>query len=180
MRSTENREQSGKGGRMKTEKKRMPQREKAEGIEKAFPVPEKEETGCPFQDRCGGCEYQGIPYEEQLRRKEEGLKELLSYVNQELKKINREPVIFEREYMPEITDMDLPFEVTRNDEGEFVVEGPAIEKMLGYTNLESEKGFLFFQKFLRERGILQQLTDLGIQEGDTVRMYGLSFDYYPE
>ena len=43
-----------------------------------------------------------------------------------------------------------------------------------------QKGFLFFQKFLRERGILKELTDLGIQEGDTVRMYGLSFDYYPE
>ena len=50
--------------------------------------------------------------------------------------------------------------------------------MLGYTNLESEKGFLFFQKFLKDNGILEQLEELGIQEGDTVRMYGLSFDYY--
>ncbi len=109
-----------------------------------------------------------------------GLKELLSYVNQELKKINKEPVIFEREYIPEEIDESLPYEISKNEDGEYVVEGPAIEKMLGYTNLESEKGFLFFQKFLRERGILKELTDLGIQEGDTVRMYGLSFDYYPE
>ena len=50
--------------------------------------------------------------------------------------------------------------------------------MLGYTNLESEKGFVFFQKFLKDNGILEQLETLGIQEGDTVRMYGLSFDYY--
>ena len=50
--------------------------------------------------------------------------------------------------------------------------------MLGYTNLESEKGFVFFQNFLKENGILQELIDMGIQEGDTVRMYGLSFDYY--
>ena len=61
---------------------------------------------------------------------------------------------------------------------EYVVEGPRIEKMLGYTNLDSEKGFIFFQRFLRENGILDQLEALGIQEGDTVRMYGLSFDYY--
>ena len=59
-----------------------------------------------------------------------------------------------------------------------MVEGPRIEKMLGYTNLESEKGFVFFQNFLKENGILQELIDMGIQEGDTVRMYGLSFDYY--
>ena len=59
-----------------------------------------------------------------------------------------------------------------------MVEGPRIEKMLGYTNIESEKGFLFFQRFLKDQGILEELENLGIQEGDTVRMYGLSFDYY--
>ena len=50
--------------------------------------------------------------------------------------------------------------------------------MLGYTNLESEKGFQFFQKFMKENGILDHLEELGIMEGDTVRMYGLQFDYY--
>ena len=50
--------------------------------------------------------------------------------------------------------------------------------MLGYTNLESEKGFAFFQNFLKETGILEQLEELGIQEGDTVRIYGHVFDYY--
>ena len=59
-----------------------------------------------------------------------------------------------------------------------VVEGPKIEKMLGYTNLDSEKGFQFFNKFLKDSGILDELEELGIQEGDTVRMYGLQFDYY--
>jgi len=53
-----------------------------------------------------------------------------------------------------------------------------IEKMLGYTNLESEKGFSFFQKFLKDNNILDKLESAGIKEGDTVRMYGLSFDYY--
>ena len=64
------------------------------------------------------------------------------------------------------------------DEAEYVIEGPKIEKMLGYTNLESEKGFAFFQKFLADTGILDQLESLHIQEGDTVRMYGYSFEYY--
>ena len=64
------------------------------------------------------------------------------------------------------------------EEDEYVIEGPRIEKMLGYTNLESEKGFRFFQNFLKETGILAQLEELGIEEGDSVRMYGLGFDYY--
>lgn len=55
---------------------------------------------------------------------------------------------------------------------------PKIEKMLGYTNLDSEKGFAFFQKFLKEGGILEELEKASIQEGDTVRMYGFDFDYY--
>ena len=50
--------------------------------------------------------------------------------------------------------------------------------MLGYTNLDSEKGFAFFQNFLKENGILDKLEELGIQEGDTVRLYGWDFDYF--
>ena len=72
----------------------------------------------------------------------------------------------------------LPYTVERTEDNIFVVEGPRIEKMLGYTNLESEKGFVFFQNFLKENGILEELEKAGIGEGDTVRMYGLEFDYY--
>ena len=73
---------------------------------------------------------------------------------------------------------NLPYTVEKDEEGVYVVEGPRIEKMLGYTNLESERGFDFFQRFLKENGILDKLEEAGIQEGDTVRMYGLVFDYY--
>ncbi len=74
---------------------------------------------------------------------------------------------------------NLPYTVNY-DEGEnvYIVEGPRVEKMLGYTNIDSEKGFEFFQKFLKENGILDELEKLGIKDGDTVRMYGLEFDYY--
>ena len=111
----------------------------------------------------------------------QGLKELLYHVSGILETMDDEPVVFEQEYFPE-TEMPYgnePFSVIYDEENEeYVVEGPRIEKMLGYTNLESEKGFVFFQNFLKDTGILEQLEELGIQEGDTVRMYGLSFDYY--
>ncbi|MGN0241815.1 MAG: Obg family GTPase CgtA, partial [Candidatus Weimeria sp.] len=45
-------------------------------------------------------------------------------------------------------------------------------------NLDSEKGFAFFQKFLKEQGILKKLEDMGIQDGDTVKVYDLEFEYY--
>lgn len=111
-----------------------------------------------------------------------GIKELLYYVRELLDQVPDETVVFEQEYFPDEFDiqMDLPYTVTKSEEEEhtYIVEGPKIEKMLGYTNLDSEKGFAFFQRFLKETGILDELEAAGIQEGDTVRMYGLQFDYY--
>ena len=107
-----------------------------------------------------------------------GVKALLYEVRRMLDEIGDDPVVFEPEFIPEAPVLDEPYTVYKDEDGEYVVEGPRIERMLGYTNLESEKGFDFFQKFLKENGILKELEDLGIQDGDTVRMYGLSFDYY--
>ena len=111
----------------------------------------------------------------------EGIKELLYYVSDMLDTLDDAPIIFEQEYFPEeeLIHEDLPYEVFKDEEEDmYVVEGPKIEKMLGYTNLDSEKGFAFFQKFLKDSGILDELEAAGIEEGDTVRMYGLQFDYY--
>lgn len=111
----------------------------------------------------------------------QGLKELLYEVNHMLSQIDDAPIVFEQEYFPDFSHLisNEPFTVTFDQEKkEYIVEGPKIEKMLGYTNLESEKGFVFFQNFLKTQGILKELEKLGIEEGDTVRMYGLSFDYY--
>ena len=111
-----------------------------------------------------------------------GVKELLSYIWEVLKELPQEPVVFEQEYFPGDynSNDNLSYTVEQLDEHTFVVEGPKIEKMLGYTNLDSEKGFLFFQNFLKNTGILKDLEAAGIQDGDTVRMYGLQFDYYKE
>ena len=108
-----------------------------------------------------------------------GIKELLYFVSDRLSELDQAPVIFEPEYFPEeeLIHENLPYTVEKEDDI-YVVEGPKIEKMLGYTNLDSEKGFAFFQKFLKDTGILDELEAAGIQEGDTVRMYGLQFDYY--
>lgn len=111
----------------------------------------------------------------------QGVKELLYAVRALLDNFKDEPVIFEKEFDMDGL-MDNPnesFTVSLNDEGVYVVEGPRIDRMLGYTNLESEKGFSFFQKFLSTTGILDELKALGIEEGDTVRVGDyLEFSYY--
>lgn len=111
----------------------------------------------------------------------QGLKELLYYVRRMLDQMDDAPVVFEKEIDTD-TLFDNPneaFYVEKESEGRFVVYGPRVDRMLGYTNLESEKGFSFFQKFLRETGILKQLKELGVAEGDTVVVGDyLEFDYY--
>ncbi len=110
----------------------------------------------------------------------QGLKELLYYVNEMLGELDQAPVVYEQEFYPETKEFQSGSFTVEYDakDNVYVAEGPKIEKMLGYTNIDSEKGFLFFQKFLREHGILEELEKAGITEGDTVRMYGHEFDYY--
>ena len=111
----------------------------------------------------------------------EGLDALIGRTQQLLSEQPREVTTFEQAYFPEehMRSMTEPFTVARGEEeGVFIVEGPRIEKLLGYTNLEAEKGFRFFQNFLKDNGILTQLEELGIKDGDTVQMYGLAFEYY--
>ena len=139
-----------------------------------------EETEDPVERLRREFEPQGIQVFPISAVSGQGVKELLYHVNDMLKTVDDKPVIFEKEFdINELrVDNNLPYEVTRDDDGGFRVEGPRIEKMLGYTNLDSEKGFEFFQNFLKDSGILEELEQGGIEEGDTVRMYGLEFDYY--
>lgn len=110
----------------------------------------------------------------------EGVKELLYEVYDLLQKEGKDPIVYEPDFIyEEKIDKNLPFTVSYDEEEKvYLVEGPRIERMLGYTNLDSEKGFTFFQNFLKDNGILEELEKLGIKDGDTVRLYGWDFDYY--
>ena len=108
-----------------------------------------------------------------------GLQELLYHIDEVLKEMPNEHIVFHQEYfLDQVEKAPEPITVTMEEEGVYRVEGSKVERMLGYTNIDDEKGFLFFQNFLVTEGILEQLEALGIEEGDTVKMYYLEFDYY--
>ena len=109
-----------------------------------------------------------------------GVKPLLYAVKELLDSVKDEDVIFESEFNLEniLTELDEPFTVEKLDDETYSVEGPRIERMLGYTNLESEKGFMFFQNFMKDNGIIDEMLALGMEEGDTVKVYGHEFEYY--
>lgn len=110
----------------------------------------------------------------------EGLQTLMSRISAILEEMGDDVITYEPNFVyEEDSAAGLHFTVSYDQEEKvYLVEGPRIERMLGYTNLSSEKGFDFFQKFLKENEILKELEELGIKDGDTVRIYGWDFDYY--
>ena len=110
-----------------------------------------------------------------------GIKELLDLTMKKLDEIGRAPVIYEPEFVPEREEDTEPVSVFFDEEdGIYRIEGSRVDRMLGYTNIEDEKGFEFFQKFMKDNGIIDRLKELGISEGDTVGIYNHEFEYYDE
>lgn len=110
----------------------------------------------------------------------QGLKELMWHINELLKQCPEEDTVFEQEFFPEFDNPnDGPILIDQVEPHLFEVSGERVERMLGYTNLETERGFEFFQKFMKENGIIERMEEMGIEEGDTVRIFDLEFDYYP-
>lgn len=108
-----------------------------------------------------------------------GVPELLKYLFELLNEIKTEPIVYEKEYDVDSHQFDeLPINIYKESAHVYVVEGQRVEKMLGYTNLESEKGFNFFQNYMKEQRIINRLKELGLMEGDTVRVAGMEFEYY--
>lgn len=109
-----------------------------------------------------------------------GIQALLTEIHKLLEKEDENPTKFEEEFdlFEEEKEENASFTIEKVDEHYFVVEGVGVEKMVGYTNLESEKGLAFFQKYLRDHGIIEALEEKGIQEGDGVKIYDLEFEYY--
>ncbi|MDR1536994.1 MAG: GTPase ObgE [Clostridiales bacterium] len=109
----------------------------------------------------------------------QGLDDLMQRVSDILEDYPSD-IVFEENY-EEYEELQLakaPFTVEKLDESTYSVEGASLERMLGYTSLEAEKGMAFFQKYLRDKGIIDELEAQGIHEGDTVYLHGRQFDYY--
>ncbi len=109
----------------------------------------------------------------------QGLDELIDGVIKILQNYP-EDIVFEEDYeeFVEPTIDSEPYVVEKLSPTYYLVTGIGVEKMVGYTNMDTEKGFAFFQKYLRETGIIAELEKAGIEDGQTVRIYDLEFEFY--
>ncbi len=106
----------------------------------------------------------------------EGVRELINAVAAELAKLP--PIVrYEREepVREEITSKQ-EFKIHIED-GIYVVEAPWLMHALGYVDLDDYESLQYFQRVLRLSGIIDKLEEMGINEGDTVSILDIEFDY---
>ena len=109
----------------------------------------------------------------------EGIKELMTRVSELLKELPKEELIEETEERVVYTlkeDKD-EFDVEVID-GEYIVSGPAVERLMGRVNIQDNESMHYFQRQLNELGIEARLKNMGIKEGDTVKILEWEFEWY--
>ena len=108
----------------------------------------------------------------------EGLKELFAYVSKILKTLPKEELEeAEEKKVYTLKEEAEGFDV-RKEDGMYVVDGPAIQKIMSRANLEDNESLYYFQKSIRFLGVEDRLKEMGIQEGDTVKFIDWEMEWY--
>ena len=76
-----------------------------------------------------------------------------------------------------LEDKKQEFDV-RIEDGVYVVDGPAIERLLARVNMEDNESLYYFQKSIKNLGVEDRLKEMGIKEGDTVKFIIWEFVWY--
>lgn len=106
-----------------------------------------------------------------------GLKELMYYIAETLKTIPETVIVDESDDEVVYTaGDDKPFEI-RVEDGKYVIEGTWFKRLVDSTNFTNYESLQYFQRAIKKKGVIDELEKMGINEGDTVNVYGLEFDY---
>ena len=123
------------------------------------------------------CNEQGIQLFVISAATRQGLEELPGAVYTELQKLP--PVIvYEPEFVKqEIVEDGNSFNIFRTDDGAFNIEADWLVNILNGTNVDDYESLQYFQRRLRDSGIIDRLEEMGVKDGDTIRIEDFEFDY---
>jgi GTPase len=139
-------------------------------------IPESQENYEKVAEELGNKGYEVFAISAATR---EGIAPLLDRVYNLLEKVKdvEEPVEEILDLVYHNNTSDKPFTV-RKENGVYVVEGRLVEQLLASVNMEDNDSIKYFQKVLRKRGIVDELRQFGVKDGDTVKMQDLEFEYF--
>ncbi|MBQ9492120.1 MAG: GTPase ObgE [Oscillibacter sp.] len=107
----------------------------------------------------------------------QGVRELLREILRVLPTLP--PVrVYEPEYVPPAPETNAAPEIRRRDDGAWVVEGAWLERLMADINFADYESRMYFDRALRQAGLYERLEALGIEDGDTVSLYGFEFEYW--
>ncbi len=107
----------------------------------------------------------------------EGLKQLFTRVSEVLKTLPKENIIEDNGETLYTLKEEKGFDIVVEN-GEYIVKGPDIDRLMRRVNLEDNESLYFFQKMLNNLGIEEALKKAGIQEGDTVKFNEWEMEWY--
>ena len=108
----------------------------------------------------------------------EGVEQLLSHVAEVLKTLPKEDIIEPEEKVVYTLEEDKNEFTVRKEDDMFIIEGKAINRLMGRINIDDNESMYYFQKKLKELGIEDELKRQGICEGDYVKMLNWTFEWY--
>ena len=119
----------------------------------------------------------GLPYFSLSAATHQGVKPLIQSIAAKLAELP--PVkVYEADYVPPMPKVDTSAEVSIEVEDHYwFVEAPWLEHLLACTNLNDFESRNWLDKQLRESGLFDKMEAMGVQDGDTVIMYDLEFEY---
>ena len=107
-----------------------------------------------------------------------GIKELTNAMAKELSKLPP-TAVYAPDYVPRRRDMGTPEElVIETFDDVWTLEGPWLERLVQNVNFSDHESRMFFERVLRNAGVIGRLEEMGIKDGDTVSIYNIEFDYF--
>lgn len=108
----------------------------------------------------------------------EGIKELLNRVTEVLKVLPKEDLVDVEDIKKVYTLKDEDEFTITKDKDMYIVDGPAVQRIMRKVNLEDNESMYYFQKCLRELGVNEKLKEAGVKEGDTVKVVDWELEWY--
>ncbi len=106
-----------------------------------------------------------------------GIKELMQYIAARLNELPETiPLVDEGKEVIYKVEEEKPFTI-RKEGDVYIVEGSWIRKVVGSTNFDVYESLQYFQRSLKTKGVIDELEQMGINEGDTVKIYDIEFEY---
>ena len=132
-----------------------------------------------FEDFKNELENRGYKVFKMSAATRQGVDDVISYVSELLQDAEEIELVSEEEMfrpeLDEVKDEGLQVEI---EDGVYVVSGKSLRRIMYSVNFDDMESIQYFQKAMENEGVFDKLREMGIEDGDTVRIYEIEFEFY--